>query len=294
MSDLKVLSQGTGDAELDNALAIAGYAYDASQDIFLSTMDPWQRSIGYCRLYDEAAAPMGMIIDCEPIYFNYNNKKWMIGLWKGQYDLVTGGEIGVYTNGADVDLPKIFRGTYFQSASNADCLQMSFTLKKGNRTLFTREDRHWWLTGFVLGEFSEPSDLIMEITITLETSEMRDAFLAGMKKTGYSSEKDYTVQGNTVYFTFNQPRSAQPFTRTPKTDWIIQRKNELLCESYQEITASYSTFPEKVQAIKEELPDMHRMIMNVGKSKQVFEIVIMLTLLGAAIISRNSTRRLED
>ena len=167
---------------------------------------------------------------------------------------------------------------------------MAFTLKKGNRILFTREDRHWWLTGFVVGEFSEPAELSMEIKITLPCAEMRDAFLAGMKKTGYS-EKDYKVLDNTVYFTFDQPRSAQPFTRTPKTDWLIQRKNELLCRSYQEITQSHLTFPEKIAAIKEELPEMHRLIMNMGKSKQVFEIMVMLTLLGVVIISRHSLRR---
>ncbi|WP_018211661.1 DUF4474 domain-containing protein [Desulfitobacterium hafniense] len=293
MADLQVLSPGTGDKELDKALAMAGYAYDGSQDIFISTMDPWQRSIGYCRLYDEAAAPLGMILDCEPIYFVYNNKKWMIGLWKGQYDLVTGGEVGVYTNGVGVDLPKIFSGIYYQSASNEDCLQMAFTLKKGKRILFTREGRHWWLTGFVLGEFSEPSELIMEVTITLESAEMRDAFLEGMKKTGYSA-KEVRILGNTVSFTFNQPRSAQPLTRIPKIEGVIQSKNELLCQSYQQITEPYGTFPEKLQAIKEDLPDMHRLIMNLGKSKQVFELIVLLTLLGAAILTGYAHPQLED
>ncbi|AFM00644.1 hypothetical protein Desde_2299 [Desulfitobacterium dehalogenans ATCC 51507] len=293
MSDLNLISQGTGDVELDKAIAIAGYAYDASQDIFISTMDPWQRSIGYCRLYDEAAAPMGMIIDSDPIYFVYKNKKWMVGIWKGQYDMVTGGEVGVYTNGVGVKFPKIFTGIYYQSAGNEDCLHMAFTLKKGNRVLFTREGRHWWLTGFVLGEFSEPSELTMDIKITLESAEMRDAFLEGMKKTGYS-EKDVKVHGNTVSFTFGHPRSAQPFTRTPKTDRIIQRKNELLCQSYQEITKPYATFPEKLEAIKEDLPGMYRLIMNMGKSKQVFEIIVLLTLLGAVILTRHAQRQLED
>ena len=37
-----------------------------------------------------------MIIDCEPICFMYGGKNWMIELWKGQYGLETGGEIGVY------------------------------------------------------------------------------------------------------------------------------------------------------------------------------------------------------
>src|SRR5665647_1009964 len=81
-----VVPEGTGSDELDKAIEIAGYSYDQKQDIFYSTMDPWQRDIGYCRLYDELAAPLGMITDCEPIHFEYLEKKWMIGFWKGQYD----------------------------------------------------------------------------------------------------------------------------------------------------------------------------------------------------------------
>ena len=32
------------------------------------------------------------IIDCEPIYFSYGGKRWLIELWKGQYALTTGAE----------------------------------------------------------------------------------------------------------------------------------------------------------------------------------------------------------
>ena len=37
-----------------------------TSDIFYSLNDCWQRDFGYCRLYDEACAPLAMIIDCEP------------------------------------------------------------------------------------------------------------------------------------------------------------------------------------------------------------------------------------
>ena len=75
MTNSSAFLEGTGNDELDKAIEIAGYSYDQRQDIFYSTMDPWQRDIGYCRLYDELAAPMGMIIDCEPIHFEYLGKR---------------------------------------------------------------------------------------------------------------------------------------------------------------------------------------------------------------------------
>ncbi|HUS89877.1 MAG TPA: DUF4474 domain-containing protein, partial [Desulfosporosinus sp.] len=136
--EFSVVPEGTGNDELDKAIEIAGYSYDQKQDIFYSIMDPWQRDIGYCRLYDELAAPLGMIIDCEPIHFEYLEKKWMIGFWKGQYDLVTGAEIGVYTRAVDLNILGFFSGAYYDCVSNTDLLKMSYTLKKNGNTLFTR------------------------------------------------------------------------------------------------------------------------------------------------------------
>ena len=59
-------------------------------------MYPLQRYFGYAYAYDAAALAMNAIIDCEPIFFDYAGKTWMIELWKGQYGLETGCEIGVY------------------------------------------------------------------------------------------------------------------------------------------------------------------------------------------------------
>ena len=50
----------------------------------------------YAYGYDAAALAMNAIIDCEPIFFDYAGKTWLIELWKGQYGLETGCEIGVY------------------------------------------------------------------------------------------------------------------------------------------------------------------------------------------------------
>ena len=60
--------------EIFEKIDLAGYHYDPYQDIFYTKIDAWQREMGYFRLYDEAAAPLNMIIDCEPIYINYGAK----------------------------------------------------------------------------------------------------------------------------------------------------------------------------------------------------------------------------
>lgn len=254
--------EDSGELPFEELINASGFDYDPKQDIFYSIMDPWQRKMGYCRLYDEACAPMGMIVDCEPVHFNYKGKRWMIEFWKGQYDLVTGAELGIYyTDKPDIEVPGIFKGPFFKCVSNSDRLRASFVLRKNGKNLFLRSDLHWWLTGFVLGEFSEPHELTMHINITLKDEVMRDAFLSGLIKTGYSTN-ELKVSGNTVSFVFDKPRSLQPITRTTATDKIIQKKNKLMCEAYQKITGPYKTIPEKIEALKQKDKELYNKIMN--------------------------------
>lgn len=258
--------------DLDETIAAAGYAYDKEQDIFYSILDPWQRTMGYCRLYDEAAAPFGMIVDCDTVYFEYKDKRWLIEFWKGQYDLTTGCEVGVYnTPRADLNIPDVFNGTFYDCAGNEDLLPISYILKKNGKKLFTRKDRHWWLTGFKLGEFTEPSELTMLIRITLKDKAMCDAFVNGLTEAGYL-QKEIMRNGNTVSLKFDQPHTKQPISRTKETDYLIQKKNKLLCDMYQDITESYGNSLDKIRAIKEKAPDIYEQIMNMGKNRQLFMI----------------------
>lgn len=275
----------TGHEDLNKVIEAAGYSYDPIQDIFYSTMDPWQRDVGYCHLYDEAAAPLGMIIDCEPIYFDYKGKKWMISFWKGQYGMVTGGEIGIYIATREITLQGIFSGTFYQAPSNEDCLSMSYTLKKNDKTLFTRSENHWWLTGFKLGEFSEPLELTMDIRITLKDVPMRDAFITGLLNAGYSY-KDLDISGPSVGLTFDIPHAPQPMTRTPETDKLIQRRNRLLCEQYHELTEPYATVPEKIKALEDLSPVMYKKVMKIGKTKGMYEMYTSIVIIGTFLISR--------
>lgn len=76
----------------------AGFNYldGKEKDIIYSRYQAGQRDFGFCYAYDEAIVAIDSILDCEPIYFIYDGKEWMIELWKGQYGIETGGEVGVY------------------------------------------------------------------------------------------------------------------------------------------------------------------------------------------------------
>ena len=72
-----------------------------------------------------------MIIDCEPIYFRYKGKKWLIEFWKGQYGMTTGGEVGIYyTTGPDLNIPGLFNGTFYKCVNDEDRIDMSFAFRK--------------------------------------------------------------------------------------------------------------------------------------------------------------------
>ena len=259
-------------SDIDKVIEMAGFTYDPEQDMFYSNMDSWQRKFGYCRLYDEATVPFGMIVDCDPVHFDYEGKKWLIEFCKGQYDLCTGCEIGIYySNKSTFDIPNISKGTFYNCVEDEDKLYMEFTLKKFDEVLFRRGEKHWWLTGFKLGEFSEPHELSMDIVLTFNKQEMLAEFLKGLKNANYS-DNEFIIRGNTVYIDYKFPHTTQPLSRIKQAEWIIQRKNEALCEKYTELTAGCLNMPEKLKLLKEQAPDLYKKAMHPGKSLTIFDV----------------------
>jgi hypothetical protein len=198
-------------SSLAKAVVAAGFRYEPGQDIIYSKIDAWQRQAGFCWAYDMASAPLHMIIDCETFYFWYDSKPWLIELWKGQYGLETGAEIGVYRDEitpavASMD-PKsrLYRICY--------PLNMKFTL----------------LTGFKWGVFTEKtSDLIMDVWIECQTREMRDAFNQAVMNKGYpDSARGY----KSVAFTFAVPKTPQPGSRA-RLEERMQADNKRLVAGY--------------------------------------------------------------
>ncbi len=264
---LNAISEQKDKDNLDELINAAGYSYDPEQDIFYSSLYPWQRRFGYCRLFDEASAVLSMIIDCEPIYFDYDNKRWLVGLWKGQYGMTTGGEIGIYyTDKPNINIPGIYKGPFYRSITDKELLDMSYILYKNDEKLFTREGRHWWLAGFKLAEFSEPKELKMNISIDLKSRGMRDAFIGGLNQAGYS-DGDITIDDNAVTFIYGTPKTPQPLTRNTRTDWLIQRKNELLCLLFNLYTLPYNNSMDKLKYMEEQFPELSKLVSILAGSR---------------------------
>ena len=71
--------------DINKGLDDYGFYFENYADIISSKMYCWQREMGYCKLYDDLATSLNMIIDCEPKYFqeinNYNKFRVFIKLF---------------------------------------------------------------------------------------------------------------------------------------------------------------------------------------------------------------------
>ena len=210
--------------------AVLGYSYDSEGDYFYTDdKDCWQYGYGYNEVYDQAAGFSVMFIDKLRIRFDYDNKAYMIQLWKGQYGWVfVGAEIGVYTTDqfktAQIDAAGI---NHYQCADKSDWLNMSMDVywdsnKNGSYDrIFSRPYApYWWCTGFKFGtlnRFSSPiTELIMKARITFKTATQASLFTTGMKNAGFrgaSSAKSLSndsiyQNGSDVYFRWYSALSA--------------------------------------------------------------------------------------
>lgn len=173
-----------------------GFAYDAEQDIFYSTKYPIQRIFGFNSLYDMGASRFGMFYQTKRIRFFHEDREWMVQLWKGQYGVTVGGEVGVYYRYSD----STFK--HFDAVADEDMILMGFQLSKNNTPYLERgPEKHWWLTGFRILDVAAPTQLDMVIFFDWETKSMADAFEGGLRKILISDIK-YKREGTQFYLTW--------------------------------------------------------------------------------------------
>ncbi len=178
-----------------HGLLYIGFDYDSEQGIFYNPKYPWQRLFGYCEIYDKCAPYVLMFFDTQRFKFEYEEKDWMIQIWKGQYMAGSGAEIGVYTKSPDREVE------FYDCASDEDCLKMSFDLYKNGEVFFHREDEsHWWLTGYAPLTATTPEEFELDATITCKTPEMAKALAGAFEENGYVLGENYWVNGADVSF----------------------------------------------------------------------------------------------
>lgn len=242
-----------------------GYAYMDTQDLFTTRMDAWQKKFGYCRLYDDTAYHFHLIFDSLPVYFNYRGRTWLIELWKGQYGITTGGEIGVYYAGT-ILRPEEINNTLFKGVSEEDMLSFSFQLFQPDRPTSCMCARHWWLTAFRLGSFCRPCQLSMRASITFPCREMANAFLQGLYSIGYSP-CDICRCCNKITFTFNNGiLPCRRFCRIRSA--IAQWMNHFWCRVFLFVSRPFCLSLDRVLYLYYYLPFAFRRAFRIRRYKK--------------------------
>lgn len=221
-----------------------GFYYLPMQDIITSRVDAWQREFGYHAAYDRSAPRFHMIFDCEPIYFNYQKRTWMIELWKGQYGINAGAEIGVYR--ADSLLtPDQYDKALFHSVSDAELLPFSMQLFYKGHPLFSVKHCHWWLTGFCMGQYCEPENMTLRLSITCPDYKMLSRLTESLMGSGYQ-ECDLHICDLTVSFSYSMPHCRQPRSDRRLQTRFSRWQNRIFCRLYRWVTRPFSCTPDRI------------------------------------------------
>lgn len=205
---------------------ILSYQYSYIDDFYYTNdKDAWQYNFGFGKIYDFASPYILLEYDYIRVFFTYEDKDWMLQMWKGQYGLVFyGGEIGIYNR------PHSDKGvnewTMFNCPAEEDWLKMEMTVwhediyGNWNRELTREYDEYWWCTGFKNGHLrqEEPADeLRLTGRITLKDAEMTALVADGLAECGFarSNSKDAMgvdsiyVDGNDIHFSWQNISEAE-------------------------------------------------------------------------------------
>ena len=171
----------TLNSKYDTGVLDLGFVLDTDSYVISTAINSWQRGFGFTMAYD-IFCYITKVFDYTTvrIKFVYDNREWMIQLWKGKYFVAPGGEIGIYTREIGS------QGTFYNCAADEDMMVMSMKLYHKDTLLFEMEPTlHWWLTGFKLHPKAYvPTSLTMHGTIDFPTEEMATLFVENAKATG--------------------------------------------------------------------------------------------------------------
>lgn len=242
---------------LDDIARPAGYFYDSCQDIFSTRLDAPQKYFGYTTFYDLSAPFFNMVFDYETIYFDYQYKTWLIEIWKGQYGINTGCELGIYCADHIVS-PENYATALFKAVDPKNMPEISLKLNchdakqcGSHSRIAYMGRRHWWMTIFKMGLFSKPENLFVNASIRFKDYSMMSSFLESFKRT--LPFTPYKINGLTIYFTFNQSFRRYSWFRK-----LIRRIALVFCRLYCKCflfaTRPYETSGDKILYLYYYLP----------------------------------------
>lgn len=205
---------------------ILSYQYSYEDDYYYTNdKDAWQYHFGFGKIYDIASPFILLEYDYVRVFFTYENKDWMLQMWKGQYGMIFyGGEIGIYNRPHSED--GVNDWTMYNCPAEEDWLKMEMTLYHQDvngvyRREFSRDyEKYWWCTGFKNGHLrqEEPADeLRLAGRITFKDKEMAQIVYDGLLECGFKAGKkeDHSAidtvykNGKDLYFCWQNISEAE-------------------------------------------------------------------------------------
>ena len=175
-----------------SGLAGTGFNFNLHESLVYATINCWMRNFGFCVFYDIAANTMPLLWHyiTRRFTFEYDGLEWMIQIWKGNYLITNGAEVGVYNRE-----PGSF-GTFYNCATDDQLMEMSLQVYHGDDLLVNQEPQmHWWINGFRISERRYiPDSLTMKFSILMPDEDMLNAFCQAIDK-NYYHDVTYTVEG---------------------------------------------------------------------------------------------------
>ena len=168
-----------------------GFNFNYEELLVYTMVNVWMRDFGFMVFYDifSYTTPL-FFYNTRRIKFDYEGLEWMIQVWKGNYVVSNGAEVGIYTRE-----PGSF-GTYYDCANDEQMMNMSMKLYHGDELILERpEQLHWWLTGFKISDVLYPArNQTLDFTIEMKDEVMLEAFCKAIDD-HYRHDMKYTVDG---------------------------------------------------------------------------------------------------
>lgn len=241
---------------------ILSFQYDYDNNCYYANdKKSWQKDFGFMRIYDMLAPYAGMEYDYIRVFFTFENKDFMLQLWKGQYVAYYGCEVGLYNkehDGKPVSDFTLFNAVedakywptmdvslYHQVEENSD--EYEFVFKRPT-------DKYWWCTGFYEGELrqKEPADELRVVsTLTMMNEEMAALLSEGLEKCGFKKAESKDAVGIDSFF--------------------VEGKNVSIC--WQNISEADNTVNERDSAINELLSFLLQIMLMIGWVEAALRII---------------------
>lgn len=178
------------------------------------------RKFGFNGAYDWGSKAVNFYLSTIRIYFTYDDKDWLVELFKGEYaNAAVGCEVGFYyrnhnQNALDALGPD---DLIYKRIEDEDAMPVSMKLWQHEMSsdeipklkIDYGKRNCWWAADFETGTLEDHADqtsLVMIATIDFPTKKMVDLITDQLEKKGFSDEKvlsyksfdTYSVDGNSV------------------------------------------------------------------------------------------------